>query len=222
MPSSKTNWMKILRRSVRRWKCHAAQEVNGVSVYLYTVRRLVRWVVGLMAEIILPCTFLNLIYSTQLRFKPRLHIHTFVFRMHRVCFGRQKTVSQSCFDKKLCAFLAGGSTVRYAPSFYHVLPKVSKSPAEAKITDMTPQSEPTGPTAAVTPNTSASAVTVFKNSGKDYCRWQKLNYAFKRTFAKKKILILFCSSSSEEEKAEESLVCWPLCKEEVFLLSPHI
>uniref|UniRef100_A0A671W6U9 ATPase family AAA domain containing 2 n=1 Tax=Sparus aurata TaxID=8175 RepID=A0A671W6U9_SPAAU len=60
-------------------------------------------------------------------------------QMHRVCFGRQKTVSQSCFDKKLCAFLAGGSTVRYAPSFYHVLPKVSKSPAEAKITDMTPQ-----------------------------------------------------------------------------------
>ncbi|XP_044062597.1 ATPase family AAA domain-containing protein 2-like isoform X2 [Siniperca chuatsi] len=45
------------------------------------------------------------------------------------------------------------STVRFAPSFYHVLPKQSKPPAEAKITDMTPQREPAGPTTAVTPNT---------------------------------------------------------------------
>ncbi|XP_030250051.1 ATPase family AAA domain-containing protein 2 isoform X5 [Sparus aurata] len=80
---------------------------------------------------------------------------------------------------------SGGSTVRYAPSFYHVLPKVSKSPAEAKITDMTPQSEPTGPTAAVTPNTSASAVTVFKNSAqrkkRRKSRWSAGLYARKRS-----------------------------------------
>uniref|UniRef100_A0A8C9X779 ATPase family AAA domain containing 2 n=1 Tax=Sander lucioperca TaxID=283035 RepID=A0A8C9X779_SANLU len=56
------------------------------------------------------------------------------------------------------------STARFAPSFYHVLPKQSKSPAEANNIDMTPQREPAGPTAAVTPNTSASAVTIGLNT----------------------------------------------------------
>ncbi|XP_059195973.1 ATPase family AAA domain-containing protein 2-like isoform X2 [Centropristis striata] len=58
------------------------------------------------------------------------------------------------------------STARFAPSFYHVLPKQSKSPAEANIADMTPKREPARPTAAITPNTSTSAVTMPKNTAK--------------------------------------------------------
>lgn len=54
------------------------------------------------------------------------------------------------------------TTVRFAPTFYHVLPKQSK-PAEAKTPDVT-QREPPGPTAAATPTASASSVTTPKNT----------------------------------------------------------
>lgn len=71
-------------------------------------------------------------------------------------------------------FTSGCSTVRFTPSFYHVLPKPSKPTAEAKIPDMTSQrSEPTGAAVAVAPTTSASAVTALRNTGKGACRWQK-------------------------------------------------
>ncbi|XP_070690704.1 ATPase family AAA domain-containing protein 2-like [Pempheris klunzingeri] len=74
--------------------------------------------------------------------------------------------------------------VRFAPSFYHVLPKQSKPPAEAKITDMTPQRELAGPTAAVTPTTSASAITVLKNTAqrkkRRKSRWSSGVYAKKK------------------------------------------
>ncbi|XP_069393227.1 ATPase family AAA domain-containing protein 2 isoform X3 [Paralichthys olivaceus] len=56
------------------------------------------------------------------------------------------------------------TTTRFAPSFYHVLPKQPKSPAEAKITDMTPQRDLAGATAAVTPYTTSSAFTTPKNT----------------------------------------------------------
>ncbi|XP_008285122.1 ATPase family AAA domain-containing protein 2 [Stegastes partitus] len=58
----------------------------------------------------------------------------------------------------------GCSNARFAPSYYHVLPKQPKSPAEAKVTDMTPQREPVGITVAVTPSASSSAVTTPKHT----------------------------------------------------------
>uniref|UniRef100_A0A4W6EBF2 ATPase family AAA domain-containing protein 2 n=1 Tax=Lates calcarifer TaxID=8187 RepID=A0A4W6EBF2_LATCA len=61
-----------------------------------------------------------------------------------------------CEEIKASCRTRGCSTARFAPSFYHVLPKQPKPPAEAKITDITPQRDPAGATAAVTPNTSAS------------------------------------------------------------------
>uniref|UniRef100_A0A4W6ECT4 ATPase family AAA domain-containing protein 2 n=1 Tax=Lates calcarifer TaxID=8187 RepID=A0A4W6ECT4_LATCA len=73
-----------------------------------------------------------------------------------------------CEEIKASCRTRGCSTARFAPSFYHVLPKQPKPPAEAKITDITPQRDPAGATAAVTPNTSASTVTTPKNTGKNY------------------------------------------------------
>ncbi|XP_010777920.1 ATPase family AAA domain-containing protein 2-like [Notothenia coriiceps] len=58
----------------------------------------------------------------------------------------------------------GCTTVQFAPSFYNVLPKLSKSPAEAKTTEKTPQSEPAQSTAAAYPNSSASFVTTPKHT----------------------------------------------------------
>ncbi|KAL6108851.1 atad2 [Pungitius sinensis] len=69
-----------------------------------------------------------------------------------------------CVEMKASRSTRDCSTARLAPSFYHVLPKPSKYPAETNITDITPQREPAGPTAAVTPSTSASAVTTSKNT----------------------------------------------------------
>uniref|UniRef100_A0A4W6EDW3 ATPase family AAA domain-containing protein 2 n=1 Tax=Lates calcarifer TaxID=8187 RepID=A0A4W6EDW3_LATCA len=69
-----------------------------------------------------------------------------------------------CEEIKASCRTRGCSTARFAPSFYHVLPKQPKPPAEAKITDITPQRDPAGATAAVTPNTSASTVTTPKNT----------------------------------------------------------
>uniref|UniRef100_A0A8C9X482 ATPase family AAA domain-containing protein 2 n=1 Tax=Sander lucioperca TaxID=283035 RepID=A0A8C9X482_SANLU len=83
------------------------------------------------------------------------------------------------------------STARFAPSFYHVLPKQSKSPAEANNIDMTPQREPAGPTAAVTPNTSASAVTMPKNSGKNYLVTKTEGY---EVYKLEKLYALLCQS----------------------------
>ncbi|XP_070767520.1 ATPase family AAA domain-containing protein 2-like [Enoplosus armatus] len=77
------------------------------------------------------------------------------------------------------------STVQFAPSFYYVLPKQPNPPADAKVTDMAPQREPSGPTAPVTPYTSASAVTLLKNSAQKKkrrkSRWSSGVYAKKRS-----------------------------------------
>ncbi|KAM9353797.1 ATPase family AAA domain-containing protein 2 [Symphorus nematophorus] len=90
-----------------------------------------------------------------------------------------------CEEIKVSRSTRACSTVRFAPTFYHVLPKQSKPPAEAKITDMTPQREPTGPTAAVTPSTNASAITTPKNMGQKKkrrkSRWSAGFYAKKKS-----------------------------------------
>uniref|UniRef100_A0A3Q1CXN7 ATPase family AAA domain-containing protein 2 n=1 Tax=Amphiprion ocellaris TaxID=80972 RepID=A0A3Q1CXN7_AMPOC len=71
-----------------------------------------------------------------------------------------------CEEIKVSRTTRGGcSNARFAPSYYHVLPKQPKSPAEAKITDVTPQREPVGNTVAVTPTASSSAVTTPKHTG---------------------------------------------------------
>uniref|UniRef100_A0AAQ5WX55 ATPase family AAA domain-containing protein 2 n=1 Tax=Amphiprion ocellaris TaxID=80972 RepID=A0AAQ5WX55_AMPOC len=73
-----------------------------------------------------------------------------------------------CEEIKVSRTTRGGcSNARFAPSYYHVLPKQPKSPAEAKITDVTPQREPVGNTVAVTPTASSSAVTTPKHTGKN-------------------------------------------------------
>ncbi|XP_038567961.1 ATPase family AAA domain-containing protein 2-like isoform X2 [Micropterus salmoides] len=64
-----------------------------------------------------------------------------------------------CEEIKVSRSTRDCSTVQFAPSFYHVLPKQSKPPAEV---DMTQQRELAGATAAVTPTIGASAVTMPK------------------------------------------------------------
>uniref|UniRef100_A0A8C3AAL2 ATPase family AAA domain-containing protein 2 n=1 Tax=Cyclopterus lumpus TaxID=8103 RepID=A0A8C3AAL2_CYCLU len=56
-----------------------------------------------------------------------------------------------CVETKASRSTRDCTTARFAPSFYHVLPKQSKSPAEA--TEITLQRELVRPTTAVTPNT---------------------------------------------------------------------
>ncbi|XP_041798159.1 ATPase family AAA domain-containing protein 2-like isoform X2 [Chelmon rostratus] len=77
------------------------------------------------------------------------------------------------------------STVRFAPSFYHVLPKQSKPPGDARIPNMSPEREQTGSTLAVTPNTSASAATMLKNTAQKKkrrkSRWSAGFYAKKKS-----------------------------------------
>ncbi|XP_034385082.1 ATPase family AAA domain-containing protein 2-like isoform X3 [Cyclopterus lumpus] len=67
-----------------------------------------------------------------------------------------------CVETKASRSTRDCTTARFAPSFYHVLPKQSKSPAEA--TEITLQRELVRPTTAVTPNTSAYAATTPKNT----------------------------------------------------------
>ncbi|XP_026148827.1 ATPase family AAA domain-containing protein 2 isoform X2 [Mastacembelus armatus] len=69
-----------------------------------------------------------------------------------------------CEEIKASRNSRGCATARFAPSFYHVLPKQPKPPADAKITEMTAQNVPPGATAAFTPNTSVCIVTTPKNT----------------------------------------------------------
>ncbi|XP_035020238.2 ATPase family AAA domain-containing protein 2 isoform X1 [Hippoglossus stenolepis] len=79
------------------------------------------------------------------------------------------------------------TTTRFAPSFYHVLPKQPKSPAEDKITDTTPQRDPAGATAAVTPYTTSSAFTTPKNTAqrkkRRKSRWSAGVYVKRKSFS---------------------------------------
>uniref|UniRef100_A0A7N6AEC7 ATPase family AAA domain-containing protein 2 n=1 Tax=Anabas testudineus TaxID=64144 RepID=A0A7N6AEC7_ANATE len=65
-----------------------------------------------------------------------------------------------CEEIKASLSKRGCPIARFAPSFYHVLPKQSTSLADAKITDITPQREPTGATGSVTPNTKEDQMMV--------------------------------------------------------------
>ncbi|KAM6994457.1 ATPase family AAA domain-containing protein 2 [Tautogolabrus adspersus] len=90
-----------------------------------------------------------------------------------------------CEEIKVSRSTRDCSTVRFAPSFYHVLPKQLKPPAEAKIDEITPQREQAKPTAAVTPTTSASIAAVLKNSvqkkKRRRSRWSSGVYAKKKS-----------------------------------------
>ncbi|XP_029361077.1 ATPase family AAA domain-containing protein 2 isoform X2 [Echeneis naucrates] len=90
-----------------------------------------------------------------------------------------------CEEIKESRSTRGCSTARFAPSFYHVLPKQPKPPTEAKITDQTPQRCPAGATAAVTSNTSFSSVTTPKTTAhrkkRRKSRWSTGFYAKKKS-----------------------------------------
>ncbi|XP_040020597.2 ATPase family AAA domain-containing protein 2 [Gasterosteus aculeatus] len=90
-----------------------------------------------------------------------------------------------CVEMKASRSTRDCSTARFAPSFYHVLPKPPRRPAEANITAISPQREPAGPTAAVTSNTSASAVTTSKNTAQKKkrrkSRWSAGLYSKKKS-----------------------------------------
>uniref|UniRef100_I3JJY9 ATPase family AAA domain-containing protein 2 n=1 Tax=Oreochromis niloticus TaxID=8128 RepID=I3JJY9_ORENI len=73
-----------------------------------------------------------------------------------------------CEEIKESRSARGCSTARFTPSFYHVLPKQSKSPAEAKITDSSSQKELDGSIVPATANSCSSAFTMPKNTGKDH------------------------------------------------------
>nr|XP_020490645.1 ATPase family AAA domain-containing protein 2 isoform X1 [Labrus bergylta] len=86
-----------------------------------------------------------------------------------------------CEEIKVSRSTRDCATVRFAPSFYHVLPKLPKPPAD----EMTPQREQARPTAAVTPTTSASIPAVLKNSvqkkKRRRSRWSSGVYAKKKS-----------------------------------------
>ncbi|XP_068426543.1 ATPase family AAA domain-containing protein 2-like isoform X2 [Clinocottus analis] len=88
-----------------------------------------------------------------------------------------------CVETKASRSTRDCSTARFAPSFYHVLPKQSKSPAEA--TDITPQREPVRPKAAVTPNTGAHAAATRKHTAQKKkrrkSRWSAGLYSKKKS-----------------------------------------
>ncbi|XP_071326843.1 ATPase family AAA domain-containing protein 2-like isoform X2 [Trachinotus anak] len=90
-----------------------------------------------------------------------------------------------CEEIKASRSTRGCSTAQFAPSYYHVLPKQLKPPAEAKIPDLTLQRDPAGATAAVTPNTSVSTVTTPKNTAhrkkRRKSRWSAGLYAKKKS-----------------------------------------
>lgn len=74
---------------------------------------------------------------------------------------------QNCTQNYECVFIiSGGSSLRFAPSFYHVLPK---SAAVAKVTNSTPQTEASGTKAEVTPS-KPSATVVPKSTGNQCCK----------------------------------------------------
>lgn len=74
---------------------------------------------------------------------------------------------QNCTQNYECVFIiSGGSSLRFAPSFYHVLPKPA---AVAKVTNSTPQTEASGTKAEVTP-LKPSAAIVPKSTGNHCCK----------------------------------------------------
>ncbi|MEQ2162173.1 hypothetical protein GOODEAATRI_017103 [Goodea atripinnis] len=70
-----------------------------------------------------------------------------------------------CEEIKESRKTRGCSTARFAPSFYHVLPKAPRSAADASINDVITQSEAVESTVAAATNTMLSAGTTPKNTG---------------------------------------------------------
>lgn len=102
--------------------------------------------------------------------------------------------------------ISGGSSLQFAPSFYHVLPKPA---AAAKVANLTPQTEPSGTKPEVTPSKPPAAV-VLKSTGNQRCKSgniSKLNPG-KNLFL---FFCFFCLGRTKETKAEKSLVIWNLC-----------
>ncbi|XP_005943862.1 ATPase family AAA domain-containing protein 2 isoform X1 [Haplochromis burtoni] len=91
-----------------------------------------------------------------------------------------------CEETKESRRARGCSTARFTPSFYHVLPKQSKSPAEAKITDSSLQ-QLDGPTVPATNNPCSSAFTTPKNTAQKKkrrkSRWSTGYYAKKKSIS---------------------------------------
>ncbi|XP_053183237.1 ATPase family AAA domain-containing protein 2-like isoform X2 [Scomber japonicus] len=79
----------------------------------------------------------------------------------------------------------GCSTAQFAPTYYHVLPKQPNPPAEVKLNDMTPQTEPAGASTSFTPITTASTVTTPKTSAQKKkrrkSRWSAGIYAKRKS-----------------------------------------
>ncbi|XP_047216913.1 ATPase family AAA domain-containing protein 2-like isoform X3 [Girardinichthys multiradiatus] len=69
-----------------------------------------------------------------------------------------------CEEIKESRKTRGCSTARFAPSFYHVLPKAPRSAADSSINDVITQSEAVESTVAATTNTMLSAGTTPKNT----------------------------------------------------------
>uniref|UniRef100_A0AAX7UTR2 ATPase family AAA domain-containing protein 2 n=1 Tax=Astatotilapia calliptera TaxID=8154 RepID=A0AAX7UTR2_ASTCA len=91
-----------------------------------------------------------------------------------------------CEETKESRRARGCSTARFTPSFYHVLPKQSKSPAEAKITDSSSQ-QLDGSTIPATNNPCSSAFTTPKNTAQKKkrrkSRWSTGYYAKKKSIS---------------------------------------
>ncbi|KAK5598483.1 hypothetical protein CRENBAI_010127 [Crenichthys baileyi] len=75
-----------------------------------------------------------------------------------------------CEEIKESRKTRGCSTARFAPSFYHVLPKAPRSAADASINDIITQSEAVESTVAAATNTMVSAGTTPKNTERNVRR----------------------------------------------------
>lgn len=114
-------------------------------------------------------------------------------------------------------FISGCATVKFAPSFYHVLPKTKapKTTAEAKVTECTPQKEGTGAVAAVSLTKSAPAVTVPKNTGNNCLKWPNVS------FSSEEKQVIFVSPPAYKRKRRRNRWSSGFITKKKYTSSPH-
>ncbi|XP_054638061.1 ATPase family AAA domain-containing protein 2-like isoform X2 [Dunckerocampus dactyliophorus] len=111
-----------------------------------------------------------------------------------------------CDEIKESRIKRGCSTAQFAPSFYHVLPKQSKFPTEAKMVDKTPQRDAVKATTAQTPSMTSSFFppkSSAQRKKRRRRRWSSGIYSKKRSSSSPHISKEYIQFGSDEEDADE-------------------
>lgn len=113
-----------------------------------------------------------------------------------------------CEEIKESRKTRGCGVAKYAPSFYHVLPKQPRVSIEAKASDMTPQREAASSATAVTPlKTTATTASTPKSSGQKKkrrrSRWASGFIAKKKASSSPHVSKNDAQSEDEEEDGED-------------------